>query len=75
VLAAALIGGGFSTIVAVVASVVTYKVAKLSSFTGEARLRHEAQLEETRQASDVGSPGCLHGVAQQAGNGHGRRHP
>ena len=53
VLAAALIAGGFSTIVAVVASVVTYKVAKLSSFTEEARLRHEAQLEETRLEIDA----------------------
>jgi hypothetical protein len=53
VIAAALIAAGASTIVAAVGYVVTYRVAKLSVFTEDARLRHEAQLEQTRLEIDA----------------------
>jgi hypothetical protein len=45
---AALIGGGFSTVVAVAGSFATYKVAKLSSLTEDARLRQEARASQTQ---------------------------
>jgi hypothetical protein len=53
VIAAALIAAGASTIVAVVGYAVTYRVAKLSSFTEEARLKHEGQLEQIRLEIDA----------------------